>query len=68
MYVTEDRRPLTEPPIPGYNGYVPRVKPTELGLGHRYHVASDNGFGQFVRETARHAQNIGGTLPKALER
>ncbi|XP_052790406.1 uncharacterized protein C10orf82 homolog [Mya arenaria] len=64
----EDRRPLTEPPMPGYNGYIPRVKPTELGLGHRYHVACDNGFSQFVRETAKHAENTSGTLPRALER
>ncbi|WAR30968.1 CJ082-like protein [Mya arenaria] len=63
-----DRRPLTEPPMPGYNGYIPRVKPTELGLGHRYHVACDNGFSQFVRETAKHAENTSGTLPRALER
>ncbi|XP_052222587.1 uncharacterized protein C10orf82-like [Dreissena polymorpha] len=64
----EDRRPLTEPPLPGYNGYIPRVKPTELGLGHRYHVACDNGFNAFVQETARHSLNTTGVLPKALER
>ncbi|XP_045202617.1 protein FAM166B-like isoform X2 [Mercenaria mercenaria] len=64
----EDKRPLTEPPIPGYNGYIPRIKPTELGLGHRYHVACDNGFSQFVRETARQSERLTGTLPKALEK
>lgn len=64
----EDKRPLTEPPIPGYNGYIPRIKPTELGLGHRYHVACDNGFSQFVQETARHSERLTGTLPKALEK
>lgn len=63
----EDKRPMTEPPMPGYNGYIPRVKPTELGLGHRYHVASGNGFNDFVRETARHSQALTGTLPKSIE-
>ncbi|KAL4218967.1 hypothetical protein ACF0H5_021553 [Mactra antiquata] len=64
----EDKRPLTEPPMPGYNGYIPRVKPTELGLGHRYHVACDNGFSQFVRETAKHSESLTGNLPKSLDR
>lgn len=64
----EDKRPLTEPPIPGYCGYIPKIKPTELGLGTRYHVATGNGFNHFVRETAEHAERLTGVLPKALER
>lgn len=63
----EDKRPLTEPPIPGYKGYIPRIKPTELGLGSRYHLATKQGFEDFVRETARQSERLTGTIPRALE-
>lgn len=63
----DDHRPLLEPPIPGYKGYIPRIKPTELGLGHRYHTATANGFEDFVRQTARQSEKLYGTIPRALE-
>ena len=65
--IVEDKRPLTEPPIPGYKGYIPRIKPTELGLGSRYHLATKQGFEDFVRETARQSERLTGTIPRALE-
>ena len=64
---SDDKRQLTEPPIPGYRGYIPRIKPTELGLGNRYHIATKHGFEDFVRETARQSQRLTGTLPRALD-
>ncbi|KAK3576058.1 hypothetical protein CHS0354_018327 [Potamilus streckersoni] len=64
----EDRRPMTEPPIPGYRGYIPRIKPTELGLGVRYHEATKNGFGNFVQETAARAVRLGKDLPQSIDR
>ena len=67
ILLTDDKRPLTEPPIPGYKGYIPRIKPTELGLGNRYHIATKNGFEDFVRETARQSQKLTGTVPRAFD-
>ncbi|XP_046567438.1 uncharacterized protein C10orf82-like [Haliotis rubra] len=52
----EDKRSLTEAPMPGYQGYVPRIRPTELGLGCRYHESSKIGFNAFVQETQRHKE------------
>ncbi|XP_055897509.1 uncharacterized protein C10orf82-like [Biomphalaria glabrata] len=49
-----DKRPLREPPIPGYQGFVPRVYPTEVGLGQRYHRAADSGLDLFTREQLHH--------------
>ena len=48
----ETRRPQTEAPIPGYRGYIPRVRTTELGLGTRYHDMTKNGLDSFY--TARY--------------
>jgi len=49
-----DKRPMAEPPIPGYQGYIPRIYPTEVGLGQRYHDATDAGLGLFTREQRHH--------------
>lgn len=47
----EDKRASTEPPIPGYLGYVPRIHTTELGLGCRYHQMTKQGLETFAAET-----------------
>ncbi|KAJ8300411.1 hypothetical protein KUTeg_021930 [Tegillarca granosa] len=57
----EDKKSLTEPPIPGYCGYIPKIKPTELGLGCRYHQSTKNGLETFVQETAANAARNTGT-------
>lgn len=41
------RRPVIEPPIPGYTGYIPLIKPTETGLGARFHHISDAALKKF---------------------
>jgi len=38
--------------MPGYRGYIPRVRTTELGLGTRYHDMTKNGLDSFY--TARY--------------
>ncbi|CAH1783393.1 unnamed protein product [Owenia fusiformis] len=50
----EDKRGQTEAPIPGYQGFVPRIYTTELGLGCRYHNMTKNGLESFYDETAQH--------------
>lgn len=50
----EDKRGATEPPIPGYQGYVPRIHTTELGLGCRYHQMTKNGLEAFQGEQDFH--------------
>lgn len=50
----ENKRGKTEPPIPGYQGYVPRVYTTELGLGVRYHEMTKNGLEAFNEEQHMH--------------
>ena len=50
LTITEDKRTPTEPPIPGYQGYVPRINTTELGLGCRYHQSTKNGLEMFKME------------------
>ncbi|CAF0917529.1 unnamed protein product [Didymodactylos carnosus] len=54
---TSDRRLLTEPPIPGYQGYIPRIRPTELGLGARYHETTRKGLNRFALETQHSMTN-----------
>ncbi|XP_013397128.1 protein FAM166B [Lingula anatina] len=50
----EDRKAFTEPPIPGYKGFIPRIGTTELGLGGRYHTTTKNGLESFAKETMHH--------------
>lgn len=50
----DDKRTWTEPPIPGYQGYIPRIGTTELGLGGRYHVTTGRGLGAFSAEREHH--------------
>lgn len=45
-----DKRTMQEPPIPGYQGYIPRIYPTEVGLGQRYHCSTNSGLKLFTRE------------------
>lgn len=54
FFYTDDKRAFVEPPMPGYQGYIPRIRPTELGLGCRYHTATKNGLEAFSSETMRH--------------
>ena len=52
--VKETKRGPLEPPIPRYDGFVPRVWTTEAGLGKRYHEMTKNGLADFRHEVARH--------------
>jgi hypothetical protein len=51
----DDKRTPTEPPMPGYRGYIPRIGNTELGLGARYHEITKQGLQTFWNETNQHA-------------
>lgn len=42
-----DKRDTTEPPIPGYTGFVPRIAATDLGLGATYHETTKKGLIDF---------------------
>ncbi|CAF1180505.1 unnamed protein product, partial [Didymodactylos carnosus] len=57
MSKMSDRRLFTEPPIPGYQGYIPRIRPTELGLGTRYHETTRKGLNRFALETEHSMTN-----------
>jgi hypothetical protein len=39
--------------MPGYTGHVPRIVPTELGLGARYHETTERGFAAFKNDYVR---------------
>jgi len=53
----EDHRAPTEPPIPGYRGFIPRINTTEMGLGCRYNQTTKQGLESFWNETNFHAAN-----------
>nr|XP_010330925.1 uncharacterized protein C10orf82 homolog [Saimiri boliviensis boliviensis] len=42
------KKPLQEPPIPGWAGYMPRARVTELGCGTRYAVMGKNCYKDFL--------------------
>ena len=48
--ILDSKRGPVEPPIPGYQGYVPRIRTTEAGLGARYHNMTKNGLEMFKAE------------------
>ncbi|KAF6024114.1 C10orf82 [Bugula neritina] len=53
ILLAEKRLP-TEPPMPGYKGFIPRINVTEKGLGARYHTATKEGLEAFAHENAGH--------------
>ncbi|CAF0744732.1 unnamed protein product [Rotaria sordida] len=55
---TSDRRVFLEPPIPGYRGYIPRIRPTDIGLGSRYHEATKKGLNRFALESTTLTTNF----------
>ncbi|XP_008520944.1 sperm-associated microtubule inner protein 5-like [Equus przewalskii] len=42
------KKPLQEPPIPGWAGYLPRARVTELGCATRYTVMARNCYKDFL--------------------
>ncbi|KAL2769230.1 uncharacterized protein WCI35_021969 [Daubentonia madagascariensis] len=42
------KKPLQEPPIPGWGGYLPRARVTELGCATRYTVMAKNCYKDFL--------------------
>lgn len=42
------KKPLQEPPIPGWAGYLPRARVTELGCATRYTVMARNCYRDFL--------------------
>ncbi|XP_037353184.1 uncharacterized protein C10orf82 homolog isoform X2 [Talpa occidentalis] len=42
------KKPLQEPPIPGWAGYLPRARVTELGCATRYSVMARNCYKDFL--------------------
>ncbi|XP_004374931.1 sperm-associated microtubule inner protein 5 [Trichechus manatus latirostris] len=47
------KKPLEEPPIPGWGGYLPRARVTELGCATRYTVMARNCYKDFLDITER---------------
>lgn len=48
-----DKREFTEAPIPGYTGHIPRIYPTDLGLGARYSQTTARGLAEFKNNYLR---------------
>ncbi|CAL8091267.1 unnamed protein product [Calicophoron daubneyi] len=55
--VTPVRGP-TDPPIPGYQGFIPRKDTTEAGLAKRYHDAAKTGLQAFRTECQSHYDRL----------
>ncbi|XP_043836328.1 uncharacterized protein C10orf82 homolog [Dromiciops gliroides] len=49
-----NKKPLQEPPIPGWVGYMPRARVTELGCAVRYHVMAKQSYEDFLNITETH--------------
>jgi hypothetical protein len=62
----DDKRAPTEPPMPGYQGYVPRIGQTELGLGCRYATSTKQGFEAFYNQVKMHSDRRQGTPRSSL--
>jgi hypothetical protein len=63
MVLQGAHRAFTEPPIPGYKGFVPRFRTTDSSLGSRFNVATARSLNRFVDETNHHfeALNVDGS-------
>jgi len=50
-----DKREFEEPPVPGYTGHIPRIVPTSIGLGARYHETTRKGLATFKSDFSRYS-------------
>uniref|UniRef100_A0A3Q0KKG8 Protein FAM166B n=2 Tax=Schistosoma TaxID=6181 RepID=A0A3Q0KKG8_SCHMA len=48
----------TEPPIPGYKGFIPRMDTTESGLAKRFHEAAQSSLETFRAECKNHFDHM----------
>ncbi|CAH8500158.1 unnamed protein product [Schistosoma rodhaini] len=48
----------TEPPIPGYKGFIPRMDTTESGLAKRFHEAAQSSLETFGAECKNHFDHM----------
>ncbi|VDL95914.1 unnamed protein product [Schistocephalus solidus] len=48
----------TEPPIPGYTGYIPQLRTTELGTANRFHVGAERSLEVFRMKTKNHYDRL----------
>lgn len=55
--VTPIRGP-TDPPIPGYQGFIPRMNTTEAGLARRYHEGAHQSLEAFRAQTRGHFERL----------
>ncbi|VDP84292.1 unnamed protein product [Echinostoma caproni] len=55
--VTPIRGP-TDPPIPGYQGFIPRLNTTETGLSKRYHEGTKQSLEAFRAESQGHFERL----------
>jgi hypothetical protein len=58
IIILDDHRAFVEPPIPGWTGYIPRIRPTDLNLGLRYHEAAKKGLNRFIVESTYLTSNF----------
>ncbi|XP_020843818.1 sperm-associated microtubule inner protein 5 isoform X1 [Phascolarctos cinereus] len=49
-----NKKPLQEPPIPGWAGYIPRARVTELGYAVRHHVMAKQSYEDFLNMIETH--------------
>lgn len=55
--IADARSSYVSPPIPGYTGYIPHMKCTEVGIGRTYGAAARKGI-QKVRYTQKYVYDI----------
>ncbi|TPP65995.1 hypothetical protein FGIG_08686 [Fasciola gigantica] len=48
----------TDPPIPGYQGFIPRMQTTEAGLAKRYHEGAHQSLEAFRAQTQGHFDRL----------
>ncbi|BHF61183.1 hypothetical protein SprV_0100415500 [Sparganum proliferum] len=48
----------TEPPIPGYTGYIPQLRTTELGTANRFHAGAERSLEVFRMKTKNHFDRL----------
>jgi hypothetical protein len=53
--------------MPGYTGHTPKVVPTELGLGARYHETSRKGFAAFKDDYLKNKEYVANQSPNFVD-
>jgi len=56
LFLTDSKCLEEVPPIPGYRGFIPHVRTSDVGLGSRFHNMAKEGYDALYAQRSEHEE------------